>query len=61
MSNTAPTLIVNCERCGRNRADHHVANLTDGVVIGRYVLICPTAVFTAKGYDTSGEPIKKEQ
>ena len=50
-----PEQHVRCERCGHDRAEHHWANITDGVIVGKYLLICPTAVFRAKGYDVDGK------
>lgn len=45
---------VRCDSCGHDRSEHHSANLTDGAFVGKYLLICPTAVFRVKGYDVSG-------
>lgn len=54
-----PAQYLKCERCGHDRAEHHDANLTDGAFVGKYLLICPVAVFKAKGYDVDGLPFKK--
>lgn len=43
-----------CERCGHDRAEHHMANVADGPFVGKYFLVCPTATFKAKGYDNDG-------
>lgn len=51
---TKPLPPVTCERCGHDAAEHHSANLTDGAFVGKYLLICPNVVFTAKGYDVDG-------
>ena len=56
MAELPPEQHVKCERCGHDRAEHHHANLSDGVIVGRYLLICPTAVFKAEGYDVDGSP-----
>ena len=49
-----PEQFVKCGHCGHDRAEHHSANLTDGAFVGKYLLICPTSVFRAKGYDVDG-------
>jgi hypothetical protein len=54
-----PEQFLKCKRCGNDRAEHHAANLADGNFVGLYLLICPTAIFEAKGYDVFGRPYKK--
>lgn len=49
-----PEQLLTCERCGRDRSEHEHANLSDGAFVGRYLLICPTSIFVAKGYDQCG-------
>lgn len=61
MSKLPPAQHLKCEHCGRDRAEHHVANLTDGAFVGKYLLICPTAVFKAKGHDEFGQPYKRDK
>lgn len=56
MNKLPPEQHIRCERCGHDRAEHHCANLSDGQFVGKYLLICPTVVFTAKGYDVDGAP-----
>jgi hypothetical protein len=46
--------VVRCEHCGHAMQAHYAVNLTDGVAVGRYWLICPTAVFRAPGYRADG-------
>jgi hypothetical protein len=43
-----------CERCGHQLAEHFAANLTDGQFVGRYLTICPTAIFKHPGFDVYG-------
>lgn len=50
-----PPQFLECENCGRDRAEHHHANLSDGPFVGKYILICPTVVFKHEGYDTDGQ------
>lgn len=59
MSKLPPPQFVKCDRCGMDRAEHYNANLSDGQFIGKYLLICPTAVFRAKGYDVDGRSFKE--
>jgi hypothetical protein len=54
-----PVQFVKCERCGHDRTEHHAANLSDGPFVGLFLLICPTSVFKAKGYDVFGKPFEK--
>lgn len=61
MKKLPPIEIVVCRRCGYDRAEHHSANLTDGQFVGKYLLICPTAIFQAKGYDVDGVPFVREK
>lgn len=49
-----PGQYIRCERCGYDRSLHYNANLSDGQWVGKYLLICPTAIFQAKGYDVDG-------
>ena len=56
-----PEQHITCEWCGMVRAEHHPANLTDGVIVGKYLLICPTVIFKAKGYDVDGSPLGRGQ
>mgnify|MGYP001591940753 CR=1 FL=1 len=51
-----PEQHVTCEQCGHDRALHHSANLSDGPFVGKYLLICPTAVFKHKDFDVDGLP-----
>ena len=51
-----PVVFVKCENCGRDRAEHHNANLSDGQFVGKYLLICPTVIFKHKAHDTDGIP-----
>lgn len=53
-----PPVTVICENCGRDRAEHHHANLSDGPFVGKYLLICPTVIFKHKDHDTDGIPFK---
>lgn len=57
MAKLPPPKFVTCDRCGHDRAEHHSANLTDGAFVGKYLLICPTALFKAKGYDFDGRKL----
>ncbi len=59
MSKLPPPQFLKCERCGHDRAEHEAANLADGQFVGRFLLICPTAVFKAKGYDQFGTKYEK--
>jgi hypothetical protein len=34
-----------CARCGRPKDEHILVNATDGVVVGQFVLLCPTATY----------------
>jgi hypothetical protein len=43
-----------CERCGHEAAEHLLANATNGISIGEFILICPTAVYKAEGFLSSG-------
>lgn len=61
MTQPPPEQPVRCDQCGRDRAEHHCANLTDGAFVGRYLLACPTAIFWARGYDIDGRPFKRQQ
>ena len=54
-----PPQYLKCERCGHDRAELHHANLTDGAYVGKYLLICPTAIFKAKGHDVDGSKWRK--
>jgi hypothetical protein len=56
-----PVQFVECERCGHDRSEHHSANLTDGVFVGRYLLICPDVIFLAEGYDVDGTKLMKRR
>lgn len=56
-----PPQFVRCEHCDHDRSEHYHANLTDGPFVGKYLLICPTSIFRAKGYDLDGMPFKKEK
>ena len=58
MAELPPMQFVCCENCGHDRAEHHGANLSDGPFVGKYLQICPTAVFKAKGYDVDGKPFQ---
>ncbi len=58
MAELPPPQPLICEHCGRDRAEHFLANLTDGAFVGLYLLICPTAVFRAEGHDQAGRPFK---
>ncbi len=60
MSKLPPVQYLLCERCGHDRAEHHAANLTDGPFVGAYLLVCPTAVFKAKGHDVFGRSYKEK-
>lgn len=55
------TPVVLCERCGHDRVDHWLCNCTDGNIVGKFFLVCPTAVFHAKGFDVGGEPLRKDK
>jgi hypothetical protein len=57
MAQIPPIQLVKCERCGQDRAEHYSANLSDGPFVGKYLLICPTSVFKAQGYDVDGRPL----
>ena len=52
-----PVQFLKCEQCGHDRAEHEHANLADGPFVGRYLLICPTAVFKAAGHDQAGRAL----
>lgn len=56
MDKLPPTVFVRCENCGRDRAEHYHANLSDGPFVGKYLLICPTVIFKSKGHDIDGIP-----
>ena len=56
MNTLPPAVSVTCERCGCDRAEHHLANMSDGALVSKYLLVCPTAVFKAKGHDIDGMP-----
>ena len=56
MNKLPPVQLVMCERCGHDRAEHQLANLADGPFTGLYLMVCPTALFKAKGYNVSGRP-----
>jgi len=53
---------IRCEHCGHPRAEHHPAIPTvqrpfDSPIL----LLCPTAVFQATGYDVDGQPYRKDK
>ena len=54
-----PVQSLRCDHCGYDRAEHHAANLSEGQFVGLYLLICPTAVFKAKGHDQFGRQYEK--
>lgn len=58
-SELPPEKYLKCETCGRDRSEHWMANIADGPFVGKYFLVCPTAVFRAKGHDVDGAPFKK--
>lgn len=59
MPSLPPEQHVRCEHCGHDRAEHYLCNVTDGQIVGKYFLVCPTAVFRARGFDVDGAPYKK--
>ena len=61
MPELPPEQWCKCERCGHDRAEHYHANLSDGAFVGKYLLICPTAVFKAEGFDVDGKPFKRDK
>jgi len=61
MNELPPEQWLRCKRCGHDRAEHHAANLSDGNLVGAFLLICPTAVFQADGHDVFGRPWARPQ